>query len=144
VKLLTPHELIETLPADDATVRSALALFDEILPCDLRDPGVCLAAYKDGHVQATTVNVDGSPAHLLLHHLTYDRGLYIDVAKGLREGGRAADIFAGVDQIASARGAKYILFATVRRGLVRLAQEHGYSPCSINLLKGAPCATKER
>ena len=136
MKLLTEPELLAVLPAEAGDARAALCRFDDVLPSDLRDPGVCLRAYLEDVIQGSTVFVNGEKAHVLFHHRTFDGGLYIDLAQTIRPSGGVAEIFAGVERLAQNLGAKYVLFATVRRGLCATAQRLGYTVQSVNLLKG--------
>jgi len=135
VKTLSPGELIELIVPDQAMVDAALRRFDATAPALCREPGYCRQLVAEGFLEAAVIHWQGEPAFFLCWRMTSDRGLWIDIAQTLSAGAPTDVLFDGVALLADREHARYIRFLTMRRGLVKLAQQRGYQPEAVLLVQ---------
>jgi hypothetical protein len=135
MKTLSPDELVELLPADERTLNAALRRFESAAPVLCREPGFCKQLVAEGWMEASQIAWQGIPAFVVAWRVTLDKGFWVEIAQTL---GIAApfDVLSDtLEQLAREKGCRYIRFVTMRRGLVRLAQQRGYTPEAVLLTK---------
>ena len=135
MKPLTPKDLIELIPPEPATVDAALRKFEFTAPALCREPGYCRELFDEGFITPAQINWGDSPAFFLGWRLTTDRGLWVDVAQTLSGGAPIEVLVNGVFAIADQKGARYVRFLTMRRGLVKVAQQHGFRAEAVLMVK---------
>jgi len=115
----------------DAAMRS----FDTAAPVLCREPGYCRELMAEGWISPIKVEWNDSPAYILGFRMTNDRGLWIEIAQTLNGGAPMEVLVKGVSLLADRQRARYVRFLTMRRGLVSIAQQHGYHAEAVLLTK---------
>ena len=109
--------------------------FEITAPALCRKPGYCRELVDEGFLEPLQINWLGAPAYFLGWRMTTDRGLWIDIAQTLIASAPADVLWNGVAMLAERERAAYIRFLTMRPGLVKLAQRHGYQPEAVLMVK---------
>jgi hypothetical protein len=135
MKPLSKHQLIELLPADESTLDAALRRFETAAPVLCREPGYCKQLVAEGWMEASQINWKGTPAFIIAWRVTPDGGFWLELAQALGVGAPFDILVAAIEQLASEKHARYFRFLTMRRGLVRLAQQRGCTPEAVLLTK---------
>ena len=135
MKTLSAEHLIELLPPNDAVLDQALRRFDLTAPALCREPGYCKQLVAEGWTNPSQINWKGRPAFVVTWHVTSDRGFWLDIAQSLYTGAPTEALFNAVETLARQQNARYIRWLTLRRGLVKLGQRHGYQPEAAVLVK---------
>ena len=135
MKPLSPDELIELVTPDAAMLDAALRRFDTAAPVLCREPGYCKQLVDEGWLQSTQINWQGRPVFVIAWHVTPDGGFWLDIAQTLGAGAPFDVLVRAVEGFARQQHCRYIRFLTMRRGLVHLAQQRGYSPEAVLLTK---------
>jgi hypothetical protein len=133
---LTANQCIQILPAELSEATRYMDAFEVACPVLFREPGRLKRALAEGWMRISTVLVDGRPAWLLGWQLTDDAGLWVHIAQTAAAGVPFSTLDGALDALADKVGARYIRFATHRRGLARRAQSLGYTPEAVILTKG--------
>lgn len=129
------EELIELLPPNDSLLNSAMRKFEVAAPVLCRDAGYCKQLLDEGWMQPLQINWRGIPAYLITWHITSDRGFWLDIAQTLNAGAPFEVLVGTVENLAREKGCRYVRYLTVRRGLVWLGQQLGYTPEAALLTK---------
>ena len=116
-------------------VDAAMRQFEVAAPVLCREPGYCRELITEGWMIPTQINWNGRPAFVFTWHVTSDNGFWLDVVQTLGLGAPFDVLVHAVEQFAREKRCRYIRFLTLRRGLVRLAQERGYTPEAVLLTK---------
>jgi hypothetical protein len=135
MKPLSTEELVELLPADGATLNSALRRFEVAAPVLCREPGFCKQLVDEGWMEASKIIWRDKPAFLIAWRVTPDSGFWVELAQSLGASAPFDVLTDAVEQLARVKGCRYIRFLTMRRGLLRLAQQRGYTPEAVLLAK---------
>jgi len=135
VRTISPAELIELLPPDPGLVEAAMRRFDTTAPVLCREPGYCRELMAEGWIAPIKVEWNHEPAYILGFRMTTDRGLWIEIAQTLNGGAPMEVLVKGVSLLAGRERARYVRFLTMRRGLVRIAQQDGYHAEAVLLTK---------
>lgn len=135
MKPIAPDELVELLSPEDAMVDVALRQFEFTAPVLFREPGCCRQLIAEGWTTASQINWQGRPAFVVTWHVTPDGGFWLDIAQTLGTRAPFAVLVAAMEQFAREKVCRYIRFLTLRRGLVTLAQQHGYAAEAVLLSK---------
>ena len=135
MKALTKTELIELCPPDGATLAGALSRFETAAPVLCREHGYCRELIAEGWSKPVQINCAGRPVFLICYRQTFDGGFWVDIAQTLNGGAPTAVMFETVEKLARQSGARYMRFATMRRGLVKLACQFGFEPEAVLCVK---------
>ena len=119
-------------------VDAALRKFEFTAPALCREPGYCRELITEGFMEPAQINWRNEPAFFFGWRLTTDRGLWLDVAQTLSGGAPIEVLVHGVLTLADQKGARYIRFLTMRRGLVKVAQQHGFRAEAVVMVKTPP------
>jgi hypothetical protein len=135
MKTLSAQELIELLPPTPDELGDGLAAFELSAPVMCREPGYLKELIDEGWMQASTIHVNGRPAFLIGWHISTDRGLWFDFVQSLSPDSDHAVAITTVERLAAQNGCRYVRWTTLRRGIVKWAQDFGYIPEAIILTK---------
>jgi hypothetical protein len=135
VKTLKPDELIELLPATPQQLTDLLAKFELAAPILCREPGYVKHLAAEGWIENSIVAIGGRQAFLIGWHITPDQGFWFDVVITLHTGAPYTACVEAVEQLARQRRCKYIRWVTLRRGIVKWAQDLGYTAEAVILTK---------
>lgn len=139
MKTLNPTELVELLPPTPQQLEYGLAAFELTAPILCREPGYLKTLAAEGWLKTSIVRVNGVPGWLIGWHMTPDRGFWFDVVITLGESQAPySTCVAAVERLAREQKARYIRWVTLRRGIVKWAQEQGYTPEAVILTKMLP------
>jgi hypothetical protein len=135
VKLLSTEQLIELLPVNDTDV---FRQFEIAAPIMARDPGYIKWLVDEGWLTVRQLNHNGKPSHLFGWHMSADGGFWLDVVFALSDPIPQERFIEQIEAFARGQMAKYIRWVTLRRGIVRWAEQAGYTPEAVILTKLLP------
>lgn len=125
MRKLNEQQLISLLPPDNDAVCQAISAFESVAPVNSYSKGYLAKAVAEGHYIPLQVNLQDVPHQILFFSVTLDGGLWIHAAQTIKP--YHIDLtFAAAETLRQQQQCSYIRFMTIRAGMVRAAQNHGY------------------
>lgn len=135
MKTISPVQLIDLLPEE---LPAMLKAFEFAAPIMARKPGAIKRMIDEGFLHTcklvdTAVGID---SHMVCWHLSADGGFWLDVLLALNPNPLPHGVvIKTMEGFAIAKGANYIRWVTMRKGIVRWAHQAGYTPEAVILTK---------
>jgi hypothetical protein len=133
MKLISPDQLIELLPAEPGDIATAQARLDSSVV--FRNQDRMREAVAEGWVHGEIITINGQKAYFVCWNKTFDGGLWLNVAQTLGTHANSPELFHGCEMLAHRERCSYVRFTTSRRALVRVAQSYGYKPDAVLMTK---------
>lgn len=130
MKLMSPDQCLELLPATRAEAETAASLFPSILAATCR-PDYYRTAFAEGWVNPTTVSRDGKQLGLVGWSRSCDGGLWIDCVIAFTPKLEPGVIWQVLDLLEAQERPTYTRFLTCRRAMAAVAESHGFRPVAV-------------
>ncbi|MGH8022219.1 MAG: hypothetical protein ACRED1_01455 [Limisphaerales bacterium] len=136
-RVLTETEMLSIVESTEAELLHAdeqLGIIGRQIVDGLFTPGMFNDMVKRGSHTASTINVEGKPAFIIIHCRNELGWLFVDGAISL--GNHSLEfLFDGGEAVARHFGAPAVLFVTKLKALYRYATEQGYQSAGVVLAK---------
>ena len=134
MKLLSPTDCIELLPATREEAQAAGDLFPSILASHCQ-PGYYRTAFAEGWSKPYTVWQDGRQLGVVGWSRSCDGGLWFDCVLAFKPLPDNAAMWEAFKLIEAQEKPHYTRFITRRRGMVALAGAHGFTAQGVMMQK---------
>ena len=135
MKALAPDQLVELLQPTQKQLHDGLAAFEKIAPIMCRRPADLKHLVLEGWLNTNIVALNGRPAYLIGWHISADGGFWFDLIQTLYSGLQHEVCHALVEKLARQKGCRYMRMSTYRAGVVKWAEQLGYTPEAVILTK---------
>lgn len=135
VKTLDRAKLISLLSVSESETDRMAHLFEAVVPVSSRGDLSLSKLTSQGVYRAEQIQFNSQPCFLFWWSKTLDGGLWVHAAQSYDNKGNIDVAFMGADAIRQREGCTYIRFMTLRSGLVRAAEKHGFKIEGLILIK---------
>jgi hypothetical protein len=126
MRQLNREKLISLLSVSESEQDKMAHLFEAVAPVHSRGEASLSRLTSSGVYKAEQIQLNGVPAFLFWWSKTSDAGLWIHAAQAYDSNHDIGVAFLGAAAIQKREACTYIRFMTLRAGLVRSAEKHGY------------------